>query len=435
MPGLIVRFNNHEILVKRAVYVAVGIFLGFAFAWLIKPEKAAGTVTIESQRTRAKYPIRSTDKARAFTDQEADEFFKHMRQAGTDQEQRDALFGQISDGEVRALLEELRVRAGYDGLDDADEMAIRGLLTTWYLRSPAAALAWLQYVDNDAERNKLVGGIVENLASRDLDAAMDLLRKQGPDRLGIQAFSSGLFEAALGRGVGGLLEVCGIGIYRGPSRGISSQRVTYPDGFDFRRALDGLAEIKAAIGGDAKFMALPSDLVGEWTKRDPQAAWAWLQQDKVIDGSGKFEFFSSYAAKAEPTDVASLLAADFKPEATAEARYQNILWVLDEHPSSEMFNAILDVIPGDRAANLRGLLDERAGFVFDTEDMDPVSKLILERMEPGERLTGLRGMFRDIDSDPFDLKDAARKGITPLLLRMGHSQEEIASLFPPDKEE
>ena len=356
-----------------------------------------------------------------------------MQRAGDDQEQRDALFGPIQQQEIPRLLEKLKGRAGFHGLEYEDRAALRGLLTTWYVKSPAAALAWLEGVEKNNERNELVGGIAEDLAKTDLEAAMNLLRMQEPDNLGIGAFSSGLFTAALDKGVDELLELCRVGLYCGPWRGISSQSVPYPEGFDFQRALDGLAEIKGGFGDDAKFMALPSNLIGEWTKRDPQAAWAWLQSGKSVDGSGKIEFFASYATTAKPTEVAALLAADFRPDAPADERYKNIVWVLDDHPSSEMIDSILEAAPGDRAAILQGLLNAHVAFLFEPDNIDPNCKLILERMEPAERLAGLK---RIISEGGFiDDKDTVMEGITRLLLPMGHSPEEIRSLFPSDKEE
>ena len=418
---------------KPVVYITVGIFLGFSIAWLIKQEKAVGGSIIASQRTGREHPLRTSVPARALTDHAAADFFKRMQEAGVDQEQRNALFTQIPDGEIPALLANLQKHAGFYGLKGNDKDALRGLLTTWYLQSPAAAQAWLQCVGDDGQLNKLVGGIAEDLAGNDLDVAMDLLRRQGTERLGIDAFSSALFDAALSKGVDALLELCRLGLYRGEWRGRNSGRLNYPEGFDFQRLLDGLAEMKATLGKDAEFMALPGDMIEEWTRRDPQAAWAWLERGEPIDGGEKLEFFISYAKVAEPAAVGALLAKDFKPDLPLEDRYKNIQYLLSEHPSPALIDAFIEAAPGDRAEHLRGMLDGWRGYGIEVGEIDPGFKLILEHMEPPERLAGLRSIFSG--SADYGSSDKSRREITPLLLSLGHSEEEIRALFTPETRE
>lgn len=414
---------------KPTFYVVVGMAMGFATAWLAMPGSAVGKDDALQQRTRAERPIRQPGAARPISGQAAAEFFKHMSEAETDKDKRKALFDQLVPEEIPALLANLQIRAGFFGLNE-DRSVPGGLLATWYLKSPAAAQAWLQGVTNLDERHKLVSEMTGALADGNVETAMALLRQQGAEELDGESFSFQLFEAAAQKGEDSLLELCRIGLFRGPYRATNSVGLTYREGFDFQRVLDGLADMNPQVDQDGQFMAIPYNLIDEWTTRDSKAAWTWLQQGKSVDRNGKSAFFTAYSGVADPADVGALLAADFKPDAPQDERYQNANEMLTFHPSPELLDAFLGAAPGDPATNLRGLLDGWPVALVGTREIDPSLQLVLERMDSAQRMAGLRRFFSD-----WEMTDEGRKGLSSLLIHLGHSEEEIQTLQPAEDED
>lgn len=73
-----------------------------------------------------------------------------------------------------------------------------------------------------------------------------------------------------------------LALYQQASRGrhtYGSNIGIYPDGFDFRKFLDGMDALDSADG--LKSSMMPSDALAAWAKQDPQQAAQWLLQTQA----------------------------------------------------------------------------------------------------------------------------------------------------------
>ena len=270
----------------------------------------------------------------------------------------------------------------------------------------------------------MLGAIVDGLVATDLDAALALLRQQGSYVCGHVTIPDILLEKAPAHGADTLMEICRLGL--NPGSCTVGMPLTYPDGFDFKRVLDGLAEAKAAFGEDAGFSLLPTNLVAKWAELDPPAAWAWLQQGEIIVFNGTKEFFEAYASTEAGTakDVGVLLASTFEPAADPDRCYDNVWAALGARPSPEMLESFLEAAPGERATLLDGLFDHAWSWLGGKPEQVHVCALLLDRMTPSQRLETLRrnGIYLPDEEQ--------QRALIPVLRRLGHSEEEIQTLWP-----
>jgi hypothetical protein len=319
---------------------------------------------------------------------------------------------------------------------------LKRLFLSWYAKAPEAALAWLHGLPNASDRCDLLGPVVAKLAKTDFDAALALVQQLDPDE---RPIPSDLLNQAAAQGADQLLDVCRLGLGRGnrfggsglldyggfrPSLGRESGccgvGLSYPQGFDFQRVLDGLAETKAGAGEGQDFACLPCNLVGEWAARDPQAAWAWLQQRKNVPFNDRGSFWEGYAKDRPAEEVGTFLGSVFDPAVPDWTRYDGIFRVLWKRPDGELLDSFLQAAPEVAGGHFDGLVE--ASLHFGGGNTDQVRALILARMDPAQRLAVLERQFDDGHASAQE-----RKAFAPLLQQLGHSEEEIRPLLMEQK--
>jgi hypothetical protein len=391
---------------------------GFTIAWLAKPVTAQVTAEpIPAPRMREERPAHATQRPASA---KLAEFFQRMQEAGNDATNCKAVIAGLTVAEISKVLAEFQAHAGLFGLSSPDRFQLLELVKTWHSKAPEAALAWVQALPKPEDRKRLIREIAAGVAETDLDAALALLREQGSDEKWGVALPSELLQKAAAQGADKLVEVCQLGLSRGPCSGATTS-VVYPDGFDFQRALDGLTEAKVAYGKDASYDSLPANLVEEWAKRAPQAAWDWLQQGKTLDFASKNDFFRGYAMVATPAEVGRFLVSRFDPAAEEYQRYDDVLFTIIGQP--ELLEGFLQAAPGERSAHLQGLLTR--ALALSGGYVDQGRALLLGRMTPEERVEVLRR------NDGRGISDEKRDELTPVLRQLGHSEEEIRTLLHP----
>lgn len=313
------------------------------------------------------------------------------------------------------LLAEMDDKAGLSGLDNPGDNQLRQLFNAWDAKAPEAALAWLRALPKPEDRHRLLWDIVDKIAESNLDGAVSILRQYGTDDEGfIVIIPDKLLEKAVDQGEDKLLEVCKLGLKRGGDWPSSCQ-MSYPEDFDFRRVLDGLAAAQAEMGEQARFAIVPSNLISEWAKRDFQGAWAWSRQGKPVPHNYTSDLIEVIA----PADVGVLLASVFDPAAPEDKRYQEVNSEFYRKPSPEVLEAFLEAAPGERAVHLGGLFDDLRGG-----NLGEIHALLLERMSPEQRAEALRRNFKN------GMDSQTRSSLARLLRGLGHGDKEIHLLLP-----
>lgn len=405
---------------KPLHYAGAGVFAGslagFVIAWQVKP--TAGNSSSDPASPLQTRVERRSAGARPMGRLAPSEFSQHWQETSEEEDseaKHEALLAGLGPAEFPALLAEIDDKAGLSGLDNPGDNQLRELFKAWHAIAPEAALAWLRALPKPEDRHRLLWEIVDEVAETDLDGAVSMLRQYGTDDEGLIAIiPDKLLEKALEQGEDKLLEVCKLGLRRGGDWPSSCQ-MSYPERFDFRRVLDGLASAQAEIGEQGRFANVPSNLIREWAKRDFQDAWAWLQENKTVPANGKSDLIGAVP----PADAGALLGSVFDPAAPEDKRYEEVNRELYRKPSPEMLEAFLQAAPGERAAHLGGLFDELRGG-----NLGEIHALLLERMSPEQRAQALRRNFKN-GVDP-----QTRSSLARLLLGLGHREEEIQSLLP-----
>lgn len=401
------------------VGVSTGALAGFIIAWQVKPI----VVTLSSDpamplQTKVERHLSSSHPPGRFA---LSEFSQRWQEANEDEEgeQKQAvLLAGLDSAEFPGLLAEMSDIAGLSGLDNPGHNQLRQLVKAWHAKAPEAAMAWLRTLPKALDRQGLLCAIVDEVAETNLDGAVSLMRQYGIDDEGRIFIPDKLLEKAAANGEDKLLEICKLGLNRGGNWPWSCQ-VSYPEGFDFRRVLDGLAATQGEIGDQGRFANVPSNLVSEWAKRDFKGAWAWLQEGKTVIYNGSSDLIESVP----PADAGALLAAVFDPAAPEDQRYDEVDRILYRMPSAEMLEAFLQAAPGDRSAHLNGLFDGLTGG-----NLGELQALLLERMGPEQRAQALQRSYENgVDSQ-------TRSALVRLLQGLGHGEEEIQALLPEKKE-
>lgn len=401
------------------VGVVAGALAGFSIAWHLKPsgsDFASDSVSPLQARVDRR-PVSSRPLGRAAPSAFSQQW-EELENDEDGKEKREALLAGLGPEEFPALMAEMDDKAGLSGLDNPGDNQLRDLFNAWFRKAPDVALAWLRALPKAKDRQRLLYGIVDEVAEIDPDRAVSMLRQDGADENGHIFIPDRLLEKAVSQSEDKLLEICKLGLHRGGDWP-NSCRMSFPEGFDFRRVLDGLAAAQAEIGEDGRFASIPSNLVSEWAKRDFQSAWNWLKDDKTVIYNGMSDLIGSVP----PADAGALLAAGFDATAKEDKRYEDAVMEMYRTPSPEMLEAFLQAAPGERAVHLSGLFDE-----LKCSNLGELQPLLLERMSPQQRSEALQRNFKN-GTDPQTRSTLAR-----LLRGLGHDEEEIQSLLPERKE-
>jgi hypothetical protein len=405
---------------KPLHYAGAGVFAGalagFIIAWQVKP-------TAENSSSDSASPLQTRVERRSagarpigrFAPSEFSQRWQEMCDEEDVEAKREALLASLGPAEFPALLAEMDDKAGLSGLDNPGENQLRLLFKAWHAKAPDAALTWLRALPKPEDRHRLLWDIVDEIAESNLDGAVSILRQYGTDDEGfIVIIPDKLLEKAVTLGEDKLLEICKLGLNRGGDWP-SSCEISYPEGFDFRRVLDGLAAAQAGTDEQARFANLPGNLISEWAKRDFRSAWAWSLGGKSVPDNDTSDLIDA----TPPADAGVFLAAVFDPAAPEDKRYNEVIRQFYRKPSPEMLEAFLEAAPGEREVHLRGLFDD-----LGRSNLGEIHGLLLERMSPDQRAEALRRNFSN------GMDSQTRSSLARLLRGLGHGDEEINLLLP-----
>lgn len=197
-----------------------------------------------------------------------------------------------------------------------------------------------------------------------------------------------------------------------------------PD-FDFRTAADGLAAIHSRLGHGDSLALRPHNFVEEWTKRDPAAAWEWVREGNGFLFNDLTKFLDCYSVVAPPEEVAGMLVEAMVLKSTSSEKFEVAWNVLRERPNATLISEFLAQAPGGREDNLRNLFSQASTGYYG--NMDAFKQLLLQQMSGPERTAVLaRGFKNGVSSTDITF-------FTPLLRQLGHSDEEIRQILPPER--
>ena len=249
---------------------------GFGVAWWLKPEPPPVEAGIEAASPKVVPRRPGADTGVREQVVTADTVLDALADLRHRDEEFAKELGALEPDEIPALLSALRDRAGYFGLGHADEDVLKKLVVRWYDGAPEEALLWVMSLESEEDRQSLLREVVNHEADRDFDAALALARRVSPGDDDPFRFLDRLQQKAAELGPDKLLQLARLSVGKtGVSSGFGP---TYPPDFDFRKMLDGLAELHESLGEGEKITSVPANLLEEWARRDPQAAFEWVSQ-------------------------------------------------------------------------------------------------------------------------------------------------------------
>jgi len=389
----------------------VALFVaGFSLAWMIRRGEAPA-----AKQTEAETPTGSVArKPDGTTRQDDDPRMKRLV--------REYLAGRSPDVaklDYRKMIEEFFKNP--DGLDEIELLwKAEKLVADWYEADPNAALLWVLSQQNPRRTSFMLTSIVGRLSETDLDAALTLAKRYGADEGRHLEMPRQLKEKLGKTDAEEFLRVTGsFTQYLGLSGGMAE----FGDGFDFQRALDGLAEMKAGLEEGVNPAYVPTNLLSEWAKRDWDAAWDWALNTKdQADLSGLAKGAAATVPTQEYAGLAAFIAAipDREPERNAIQAWD----VLSARASPALFSSFLDQAPGGRQENLSRIL--AASFNYGGDGYDDAQEILISQMTPAERLAAFQ-------SEPVRQVDPGRRqDYSDLLRRLGHNDGEIRRMLPPE---
>jgi hypothetical protein len=403
--------------------VLLGTFgFGFASAWMSKPVSASREDASRGKTTASERAANPERPAKEAKDPHMAELLKALGEARYNQPKTKEALDQIKTEEFSRLIDALVRKAGFTGLDYRDEKSVQDLVLAWYDRDPEAALGWVLAIQNTKDREELLPRLIGKTLKNDLQQGLALLRQYGRQEDGGWIAPPELFEK-LGQ-LSSDEMVSTLGCFIATDGSSSGTSVTYPKGFDFQRLLDGIADLQKGLKDKQGLGVVPGNILWEWARRDPGSAWEWLQQGKKVPSAGPEEFFKGYRSVASTDEFSSFLAEAVSDQNVAvEERFRTAWNTLVDEPSSEMLNAFMQKLPGERSQNLLYLFDATpfgSGGKYDL-----FKEILLRQMSPAERIDTLSAHFRKNHSD------FGKKLYPSLLQQLGHSEDEIQRMLSP----
>lgn len=398
-----------------------GIFgSGFATSWLVKPTAGGADspapVPSREHASNSTRPVKDAAKPR-FAEQ-----LKALVEARYNEAKTKEALDQVKTEDFPRLIDELVRKAGFTGLDYRARSSVDDLIAEWYHRDPDMALAWVLAQENTVDRENLLRGLIGKVMKIDFKQGLALLLQTGKKEDGRWNVSMEFFE-----GLGRLNEeemLRALGAMTCAKDAWLGGEVKFSGDFDFRRVLDGLTEIRKGLRGGEEVAAVPSNLLEDWAKRDPTAAWEWLQQHERLPYARPESFFKGYRSVTSTGDCAAFLAevVGNNDSPSLEERFRSAWSVLSQEPNTEMLSAFLQKSPSGRLESLTGLF--YASMNGSGGSYDRFKETLLRQMTAEERVHAIEhfrkySSFGDVELFP------------PLLRQLGHSDEEIQRMLSP----
>lgn len=405
---------------NKKIWIPFGLCtfaLGFGVAWSVKPDTAAsGSEASTAGPRKHSRPMAGT----AGRNGEYRAVLSDMREHRLNSVKLNSALDQLDLEELPDLLAALAARAGVSGLDMEDKSVFEKILKHWYKKNPDAALAWVLALESEQDQRSMLRNFLELETANDLDGAIALLEMIGSLFDKAPRIPMGLIKKAAARDVDTLLRVCVAGMGKG--NGTGGMGLEYVENFDFAAALNGLAAAEAAATEGQKFSTLPSNMLQEWAKREPQAALNWLQLDKEVTfNSGIEPFLSGYKLVASDEEMGSFVAHLYEVDGGYDQAWNALSQLEDEGVVRHFLTDAAE--HGSKEQHLEGLF--RASLTGSGSSDDGMRTELLSMMDSQSR-------YQLLASDKGTLVRSSymREALRPALKQMGHSPEEIEQMLP-----
>ena len=404
------------------------VFLaGFAAAWMVKTH---GVLPVVATQAQSKFPQPRTSKTRSETSK-ADaqkkrmvDLFKKLDEAGFTDYRIAATMSEMETPELLALIQLISEKAGLTGLDFTDANKINELVIEWSKRDLDAALIWVDALTTPKDRKNLLHAVIGNVAETDIDHAVNLTLEHCRNEKGEIDVPLSLMKKVYALDPDEMLKRAAF--FVNPIGGVSSgSGVELPADYEFCKALDGLAALELSLEQINKSLVIYPNLIEQWTKHDPDAAWQWLGEGKKVDFNDVGCFLNGYFPISTPEQSAKKLiqARDLFP--SENLYYQTVWSVVVQAQNREIIQRFFEETPSNPQESMNLLFAES----FDSwgDPCDKAKELLLSQMSPSQRVIAFTHVTNKISSH------GRTEFFTSILKRLGHSESEIQQMIPPEK--
>jgi TPR repeat protein len=149
----------------------------------------------------------------------------------------------------------------------------------------------VEQIGNPKDRKTLLDELISHVAEKDLQKGLELARRYCRKENGNWDIPYQLGSAIFSQDAENMVRTVGEFVSSGDSS--SGMGAQLPVAYDFRKALDGLAALNASLKPGEKLAFVPTNLLEEWTRRDPSAAWEWVGEGKVVPFNGREKFLKN----------------------------------------------------------------------------------------------------------------------------------------------
>jgi len=184
--------------------------------------------------------------------------------------------------------------------------------------------------------------------------------------------------------------------------------------------LDGLAALQSSLKQGESPSLLPSNLLTEWAKADPDAAWEWLGEDKKVPFNDVNEFLEGYCGAATNAQIIQIFKQVGEKFEEPDAYFRLGWRVIAEKQNPELISQFIHAAPGNHQEKLNYLYEvsnNSFGSYFDVS-----RSILVSQMSPAERMS--------VFAQDRNLSESKRKFYTPILQRLGHTEAEIQQMLP-----
>lgn len=175
-------------------------------------------------------------------------------------------------------------RSGPQGMELREQQLISEALKTWWEADRKAVIGWVKGLPPGPAKRFLLSQVLENLVIDSDPALASRLAKEfqaADPEWDFDGFNDAYFRKTIdsawknpGASAEDMLKLYSqLPVERATNCGPVTD---YPENFDFRKFLDGLATL---IESNKRPSRMPSDALGVWAMENPQAAVAWLIQN------------------------------------------------------------------------------------------------------------------------------------------------------------
>ena len=330
-------------------------------------------------------------------------------------------FSRLGHQSVPDAITQITNSAGYFGYSESDREKLIEALTAWYMESPEDALEWVKGSSAYPTLvGQLFGELVVEVAAIDFSEGLELAESEVRILNTAPAESiSELLKLSLTHGPEAVLQVTELGVGNQNRKNFSY--CEFPDDFDFYTTLNGLADLHESLKEGKDFTVLPSNLLSEWAKQDPKAAWQWLEEGRTLQNNDtKLEYFKGYRELVSAQELGETIGdyMGFDKEGT-----KGLVSLLSNRlmPSDLVPGYISAADPTEQVGVVADLIRE-SGDGYASDWGGRIRTKMLSKLDPATRLSALEQALSDLNS-------IERAEMRPILLEMGHTEQELDHLY------